>query len=119
MKKWLPWCIAGVFALEVLMALKGFPEKGMQTREFGKLPVLLNGRVQPLDSVARNSLLQIRGTQSVPLEGNGAGGQIWGDFLEIKDRAQGRLEERKWYQDRKSTRLNSSHIQKSRMPSSA
>ena len=27
--------------------------------------------------------------------------------------------EPRWYADRKSTRLNSSHIQKSRMPSSA
>ncbi len=38
------------------------------TRGFGRLPVLLNGRVQPFDSVARNSLLQIRGTGDLPLE---------------------------------------------------
>ena len=37
-------------------------------REFGRLPVLLNGRVQPFDSVARNALLQIRSTGDVPLE---------------------------------------------------
>ena len=37
-------------------------------REFGRLPVLLNGRIQPFDSVARNSLLQIRSTGDVPLE---------------------------------------------------
>jgi len=37
-------------------------------REFGRLPVLLNGRVQPFDSVARNSLLQIRSTGDLPLE---------------------------------------------------
>ena len=30
--------------------------------------MLLNGRVQPFDSVGRNALLQIRGTASVPLE---------------------------------------------------
>ena len=35
------------------------------TREFGKLPVLMNGRFQPFDSVARNSLLQIRTKQTV------------------------------------------------------
>ena len=34
----------------------------------GGLPVLLNGRIQPFDSVARNSLLQIRSTGDVPLE---------------------------------------------------
>ena len=37
-------------------------------REFARLPVLLNGRIQPFDSVARNSLLQIRSTSDVPLE---------------------------------------------------
>src|SRR5439155_17875450 len=38
------------------------------TREFGRLPVLMNGRIQPFDTVARNSLLQIRSTADVPLE---------------------------------------------------
>jgi ABC-type transport system involved in cytochrome c biogenesis permease subunit len=41
------------------------PQTGFHTRDFGRLPVLLNGRVQPLDSVARNALLQIRQRQSV------------------------------------------------------
>ena len=39
-----------------------------RVHEFGRLPVLLNGRVQPFDSVARNALLQIRGTGYVPLQ---------------------------------------------------
>jgi ABC-type transport system involved in cytochrome c biogenesis permease subunit len=68
MKKYLPWILLAVFAVEVLVALRPKTESGFHTREFGKLPVLLNGRVQPLDSVARNSLLQIRSTQTVPLE---------------------------------------------------
>jgi ABC-type transport system involved in cytochrome c biogenesis permease subunit len=33
--------------------------------EFGRLPVLANGRIQPIDSFARNSLLAIHGTQTV------------------------------------------------------
>jgi ABC-type transport system involved in cytochrome c biogenesis permease subunit len=32
---------------------------------FGRLPVLTNGRIKPLDSVARNSLLLLQGRQSV------------------------------------------------------
>ena len=32
---------------------------------FGRLPVLLNGRLKPLDTVARTTLLQIQNTQSV------------------------------------------------------
>jgi len=37
----------------------------VHVREFGKLPVLMNGRFQPFDSIARNSLLQIRTKQTV------------------------------------------------------
>ncbi len=32
---------------------------------FGRLPVLTNGRIKPLDSVARNSLLLLQGRQSI------------------------------------------------------
>ncbi|MEO8428053.1 MAG: cytochrome c biogenesis protein CcsA [Verrucomicrobiota bacterium] len=68
MKKYLPWIFLAIFAAEALVALRPRTETGLHIREFGKLPVLLNGRVQPLDSVARNSLLQVRSTQTVPLE---------------------------------------------------
>ncbi len=67
MKNWLPWILAAIFAAWVLSALRPHPETGFQTREFGKLPVLLNGRIQPMDSVARNSLLQLRTKQTVDL----------------------------------------------------
>jgi ABC-type transport system involved in cytochrome c biogenesis permease subunit len=67
MKKWLPWIVAGACALWLLSGLRPVTEQGFQTRAFGRLPVLLNGRIQPLDSVARNSLLQIRTKQSVYL----------------------------------------------------
>lgn len=40
----------------------------MQYREFGRLPVLQGGRVQPLDSVARNSLQRLRGKQTAPIK---------------------------------------------------
>jgi len=69
MKKWIPWIVAAVAALVVLASLRPRPESGFQTSAFGKLPVLLNGRIQPLDSVARNSLLQLRARQTVALEG--------------------------------------------------
>jgi ABC-type transport system involved in cytochrome c biogenesis permease subunit len=65
MKKVIPWILVAVFAGWVLSALRPSPETGFHTREFGQLPVLLNGRIQPLDSVARNTLLQIRQRQSV------------------------------------------------------
>jgi ABC-type transport system involved in cytochrome c biogenesis permease subunit len=65
MKKIVPWILVAVFGVWVLSTLREKPEAGFQMREFGKLPVLLGGRVQPLDSVARTSLLQIRERQSV------------------------------------------------------
>jgi len=65
MKKWLPWILVLVMAGWVLSTLRPKPETGFRTREFGRLPVLMNGRFQPFDSVARNSLLQIRQRQNV------------------------------------------------------
>ena len=65
MRKIIPWLLVAVFAAWVLSALHRPPGTGFHTRDFGCLLVLLNGRVQPLDSVARNSLLQIRERQSV------------------------------------------------------
>ena len=48
--------------------LKPKKDTELHTAEFGRIPALLNGRIQPLDSVARNSLLQIRSTGDAPLE---------------------------------------------------
>jgi ABC-type transport system involved in cytochrome c biogenesis permease subunit len=65
MKKWLPIVIVALFAAWILAALAGKRDGTLHLREFGKLPVLLNGRIQPLDSVAINALLQIRERQTV------------------------------------------------------
>jgi ABC-type transport system involved in cytochrome c biogenesis permease subunit len=66
--KIVPWCLVAVFAAEILSILVPRPDKDFHIQEFGRLPVLLNGRVQPIDSVGRNTLLQIRNTAAVPLE---------------------------------------------------
>lgn len=68
MKKWFPWIITGVFAAWIVSVVVPRPEKGFHYSEFGRLPVLLNGRVQPFDSVARNSLLQFRGKSTAPVK---------------------------------------------------
>ena len=95
MKKHWPWLLFAVFALEVAFSLKPRADKpdDFQIREWAKLPALVNGRVQPFDSIARNSLLVIRGNTDVPLEGNGANGK-WGRWEELE----APLAERKWYQ---------------------
>ena len=66
MKKWWPWIITGIFAawfVSGIVAPK--PVNGYNVAAWGRLPVLLDGRVQPLDSVGRNSLLSISGTSTV------------------------------------------------------
>jgi ABC-type transport system involved in cytochrome c biogenesis permease subunit len=51
--------------------------RGFDVEKFGRMPVLEGGRVKPLDSVARNTLLMIRGKQSVPSEGRSIGPDEW------------------------------------------
>ncbi len=72
MKKWLPWIVTGAFAAWILAAFIPVRDRtGLQVSEFGRLPVLLNGRVQPMDSVARNALLSMRGKQTVAKQRGG------------------------------------------------
>ncbi len=67
-EKAVPWlCVAG-FAIWLLSACLPSPETGFHFRAFGSLPVLMDGRFQPLDSVARNALLQMRSKQTVLLD---------------------------------------------------
>ena len=96
-KSWFPTILLSLFLLYIGYSL--IPPKvknGFDHVTFGSLPVLLNGRVQPMDSVARNSLLQIRGQQDVPLDGNSATG--WGDLWKMQEEGAGKLSYRAWWQ---------------------
>src|ERR1039458_8058161 len=64
----IPWCFVALFGCEIVAVMMPKKDGEYHAREFGRLPVLLSGRIQPFDSVARNSLLQIRSTGDVPLE---------------------------------------------------
>lgn len=66
MKKYVPWVLLAVMAAWVLSGLRPVKDTEFKRAEFAKLPVLMNGRIQPFDSVARNSLLQIRDKQTAP-----------------------------------------------------
>src|SRR5256712_12142333 len=66
--KIVPWFFVALFGAEILAVMLPKKDGAYHLREFGRLPVLLNGRIQPFDSVAHNSLLQIRSTGDVPLE---------------------------------------------------
>jgi ABC-type transport system involved in cytochrome c biogenesis permease subunit len=66
MKKWLPWMAVAIFAAWFLGGMQApKPKDGFNLAGFGRLPVLLDGRIQPFDSVARNSLLSISGRSVV------------------------------------------------------
>src|ERR1044071_9968888 len=71
MKRFLPWIILG--AAIAFIATNWLPPKTAKDdfdfNKFGKIPVLVGGRVKPLDTVARNSLLIIHGKQELRLEG--------------------------------------------------
>ena len=59
-----PWVVFGIFVAYVVASALPLPVRsgsGFDVAAFGRLPVWANGRVQPFDSVARTSLLQIRG----------------------------------------------------------
>ena len=71
MKRFLPWIILVVAA--GWTAAHWLPPKtakdDVDLAKFGEIPVLVGGRVKPLDTVARNSLLIIHGKQELRLEG--------------------------------------------------
>lgn len=74
MKRWLPWVVTGIFAVWLAAELRiARPKTPFDVHGFGQLPVVLNGRIQPMDSVAINSLLSMRGKRTVGQdEGKGA-----------------------------------------------
>jgi len=67
-KKWLPLILTVVMGAWFASSLRPPKEKDFHYAEFGRLPLLFNGRLQPMDSLARNSLLQIREKQRANLE---------------------------------------------------
>jgi ABC-type transport system involved in cytochrome c biogenesis permease subunit len=71
MKRFLPGLVL-LFAVSWLAASWLPPkiaEGDFDLTNFGKIPVLVGGRVKPLDTVARNSLLIVHGKQELRLEG--------------------------------------------------
>ncbi|HSV63163.1 MAG TPA: hypothetical protein VLH83_07430, partial [Chthoniobacterales bacterium] len=69
MKRFFPWLVL-LFAA-AWVAASWFPPKAERDQPdlvaFGKIPVLVGGRIKPLDTVARNSLLIVHGKQTLPL----------------------------------------------------
>ena len=65
--KWTPIVLVVIFALYALSKLRPPRHEGnFDLVTLGSLPVQEKGRVKPLDTVARNALLVMRGKQTVP-----------------------------------------------------
>ncbi|MCF7675394.1 MAG: cytochrome c biogenesis protein CcsA [Akkermansiaceae bacterium] len=65
MKRFIPYLVLVLAAVVVARALRLPSPTDFDLSAFSRLPVLEGGRVKPLDTVARNSLLIIRGKQQV------------------------------------------------------
>ncbi|HSI11596.1 MAG TPA: cytochrome c biogenesis protein CcsA [Chthoniobacter sp.] len=68
MKNWLPLIITVVFVGWLIGKIPTPKDEGFAFQEFAKLPILNGGRPQPIDSLARNALLQLRGKQTANYE---------------------------------------------------
>lgn len=70
-KSWqraMPWVVTIVMALWIASGLRTSKNHTeFHVEEFSQMPVLLEGRVQPWDSLAKNSLLMLRGKSTVLL----------------------------------------------------
>ncbi|WP_026853591.1 cytochrome c biogenesis protein [Geothrix fermentans] len=86
-QKYLAWG-AGILALLValIFAMPGGKVRGFDAAGFGNIPILEGGRVKPLDSVARNSLLIIHSRQGFRYEGRTIGPDEW--ILDVMFRPQ-------------------------------
>ena len=87
LSKLVSWA-AGVLALLVALvfALPGTKPRGFDASGFASLPILEGGRVKPLDSMARNSLLMIHSRQGFRFEGRSIGPDEW--ILDVMFRPQ-------------------------------
>jgi ABC-type transport system involved in cytochrome c biogenesis permease subunit len=67
-QKWFPAILMCAMALWFFSQLQPPRDQGFAFSKFGKLPLVFNGRLKPMDSLARNSLLQIYEEQTFNTE---------------------------------------------------
>jgi ABC-type transport system involved in cytochrome c biogenesis permease subunit len=72
-----PWAAGGLALAASVVALVPPRTGSFDLNAFRRLPVLEGGRVKPIDSVARNSLLMIRGQQSFAFQGQTVHADAW------------------------------------------
>ncbi len=68
LKPWVPLILTAALAMWFLSTLTPPPDTNFAFNEFSQLPLVFNGRLKPMDSLARNSLLEIREKQTLDTE---------------------------------------------------
>jgi len=67
-KPWIPLLLTAALLAWFLGTLQPPRDTGFAFHEFARLPLVFNGRLKPMDSLARNSLLEIREKQTLNTE---------------------------------------------------
>ncbi|MBI4055545.1 MAG: cytochrome c biogenesis protein CcsA [Elusimicrobia bacterium] len=73
----LSWLLLVLAATWLSLPLTSYKTKGPDLIGFGALPVLHEGRIKPLDTVARATLLMIQGRQTLAAEGHRISALEW------------------------------------------
>ena len=77
-KRALPILLTAVLTAWLLLSLRTpAPSSPLDVAGFSRLPVLNGGRLKPIDTVARTSLLLLRGKQTVRFQGRTIGADDW------------------------------------------
>jgi ABC-type transport system involved in cytochrome c biogenesis permease subunit len=78
LKPYVTWIACALALLGAALMLRPQPAvRGFDLDAFARVPVLEGGRVKPIDSIARNSLLVIRGAQEFQQDGRTVGPDEW------------------------------------------
>jgi len=76
--RFIPWAAAGLFFLWFAGSFAPLkPVDGFEMKAYAALPVLNAGRVKPVESLARNSLLLLSGKQTLRLDGGRKSADAW------------------------------------------
>lgn len=67
-QKWFPPLLMFAMALWFFGSIQPPKDKDFAFTDFGQLPIIANGRIKPMDSLARNSLLELRDKQTLNAE---------------------------------------------------
>ncbi len=63
------WCLLGLLTLATPALAATTDEAAFDLNAFGRIPVSAEGRVKPLDSVARHTLMTLSGRQTLQIDG--------------------------------------------------